>query len=163
MGAFRVRIGKELLGFAAAHFITYGEQGLERLHGHNYRVAVELEGNLDDHSLVYDFVALRRDTAALLKELDHRVLLATGNPRLSTVETDGEVVVRHGERRYVFPASDVAFLSVPNTTAERLAELLAERLSRRIASRGVHNIRTVDVEVEEAAGQSARFVRPVQL
>lgn len=159
MSTFRVTVGKDVLTFAAGHFITFGEEGLEPLHGHNYRVAVELTGDLDEHSLVYDFVALRRDMSDLLARLDHRILLATQNPRLRVVEGKGEIEVMHGDTRYVFPRSDVEFLPVSNTTAERIAQLLADQLVARLVERGIANIGAVEVEVEEAPGQSAHYAR----
>ena len=42
---YRLQVTKDQLGFAAAHFITMRGK-CERLHGHNYRVTVEVEGFL---------------------------------------------------------------------------------------------------------------------
>ena len=41
---FGVRLRKECHVFAAAHFITFNGNICERLHGHNYAVAVEVAG-----------------------------------------------------------------------------------------------------------------------
>ena len=163
MTEYRVTVGKEALVFAAGHFITHGKGGCESLHGHNYRVGVTLSGDLDHHSLVYDFIALKRDMESLLSELDHRTLLPTLNPGLDvTTLTDGEVEVRHATRRYVFPESDVVLLPVPNTTAERLAEYLCGRLVENLSRVGPDRIRRVEIEVEETPGQSALFVRTIR-
>lgn len=155
MDQYRIAVGKENLLFAAAHFITYGDGDCEGLHGHNYRVGVTLHGDLDAHSLVYDFVALRRVMQALLLELDHRTLLPTGNPYLDITAREGEVEVRHVDRRYVIPQSDVVRLPVPNTTAERIAEYLCDRLQARLEAGSVVGLRFMEVEVEESIGQSA--------
>jgi len=88
MTDYRVAVGKEALVFAAAHFITFGHGGCEPLHGHNYRVGVTLAGDLDRHSMVYDFVALRRDMQAILAELDHRVILPQSNPDLEVESSE---------------------------------------------------------------------------
>ena len=48
MGTFRLRIEKDYLGFCSAHFITYDSDLCESLHGHNFRVKLSLEGQLDD-------------------------------------------------------------------------------------------------------------------
>ncbi len=40
---FATRVEKEHLKFSAAHFLIFANGSAERLHGHNYRVAVELE------------------------------------------------------------------------------------------------------------------------
>src|SRR5262249_47723434 len=54
---FRVRVTKDHLTFCSGHFITYAGHQCERLHGHNYRVAVEVEGPLDENFYVFDFIA----------------------------------------------------------------------------------------------------------
>ena len=46
---YHVRIAKEELVFSAAHFITFAGDVCERLHGHNYRLAVEVAGPLDEN------------------------------------------------------------------------------------------------------------------
>ena len=75
MEIYAVRVGREELGFAAGHFIALGDGGCESLHGHNFRVAAEVEAPLDADSLVIDFVLLKRIVEEVLVELDHKVLL----------------------------------------------------------------------------------------
>ena len=57
--SYSVRLQKECHVFSAAHFITYNGNICEPLHGHNYRVWVEVEGPLDENQYVVDFIALR--------------------------------------------------------------------------------------------------------
>lgn len=160
MSEFTVAVGKEVLVFAAGHFITFGDGACEALHGHNYRVGVTLTGELGRHSMVYDFVALRRDMEALLAELDHRVLLPASNPELDVGSSAGQVEVSHSSRRYVFPESDVVILPVPNTTAERLAEYLGGRLDDHLRRVKAVEVERLVVEVEETPGQSAFWTGP---
>ena len=157
MTEFGVTVGKEVLVFAAAHFITFGRGGCEPLHGHNYRVGVTLTGGLDRDALVYDFIALRRDMEGILAELDHRVLLAGSNPELTLTRDGDEWEVRHASRRYVLPDEDVVVLPLSNTTAEKIAEYLGSRLAARIGDRSDVLIAGLAVEVEEAPGQSATW------
>ncbi|MGE3818807.1 MAG: 6-pyruvoyl tetrahydropterin synthase family protein, partial [Isosphaeraceae bacterium] len=74
---FKVRVSKDYLVFCAGHFITYQGDECERLHGHNYRVAVEVEGALDENHYVVDCIALKDLTRKITDELDHRMLLPT--------------------------------------------------------------------------------------
>lgn len=158
MDQFRVAVSKDGNLFAAAHFITYADGQAEPLHGHNYRIGVELTAPLDDHHLVFDFVRLKREVEAVAAELDHRVLLAAGNPDLPVERTsDGEVVVRSGTDRYVFPARDVVVLDVPNTTAEMVATWITDRLLELLGA-DADPLTHIEVELEETMGQSA-FVR----
>ena len=162
MSEYRVVVGKEVLVFAAAHFITFGDGGCESIHGHNYRVGITLTGRLDRHSLVYDFIALRRDMGGLLSELDHRLLLPASNPDLELTSAGSEIEVRHGDRRYVFPESDVVVLPIPNTTAEKIAEYLGGRLAQELRRAEVDAIEHLEVEVEETPGQSAFWTGPLR-
>src|SRR6476660_3736636 len=57
---FQVRVTKDHLVFCSGHFISYEGDKCERLHGHNYRAAVEIEGELDENHYVFDFIALKR-------------------------------------------------------------------------------------------------------
>lgn len=155
MDEFRVRIDKHEVLFAAAHFITYGDSTAEPLHGHNYRVGLTVTGPLDEHSLVVDFVLLKRELGAIAQQLDHRVLLARRNRMLRVdPEDEGEVVVRCGGDRYVFPRRDVVLLDIENTTAELLARWIADELASRLGS-VASALSELAVEVEESYGQSA--------
>ena len=77
---YAVRVTKDYLVFSAGHFITYNGTECERLHGHNYRVAVEVGGPLDENNYVFDFIALTNRTREIVAELDHHMLLPTRNP-----------------------------------------------------------------------------------
>lgn len=155
-GEFKVAITKEDLVFAAAHFITFAGHRCEKLHGHNYRASLFVEGALEaDSWFVVDFAAVKKVMRALTAELDHRVLLPRDNPKLAISEANGSVrVAFDGEPRYVFPAGDCVILPIPNTTVEMLAQYLAGRV--RAELRATH-LKTIEVEVEENFGQSASY------
>src|SRR5262245_55932183 len=125
---YKVRVTKDTLVFSAGHFITFNGDHCERIHGHNYRVAVEVEGPLDENSYVFDFIALRDQPKSFSDELDHRMLLPANSP-LILLEDDGpNVVARYRERHWSFPREECVILPVPNTTAEMLATYIASRL-----------------------------------
>lgn len=165
MDEFRIRVSKDGNLFAAAHFITFGGERAEPLHGHNYRVGATLSGPLDRHSLVFDFVRLKRELEGVAGELDHRVLLAAENADLPLERRDGpsgpEVEVRGEGGRYVFPAADVVILPVANTTAELIAGWIADRLLERLGD-DAGQLTALDVEVEETTGQSALVRRDLR-
>lgn len=150
---YRVRVDAPPLRFAAAHFATFGGDA-EPLHGHNYQVTIEVEGDLTADAWVIDFGELRALGTALCRELDHRFLLPEANRHIAVAWHEGSVEVRFGDRRYVFPAVDVARLPVENSTAECLARYLAARLAKELRGRGHRHLRSLTVGVEEAPGQS---------
>jgi 6-pyruvoyltetrahydropterin/6-carboxytetrahydropterin synthase len=159
--SYYVRLTKDALVFSAAHFITYGDNLCERLHGHNYRVAVEIGGGLDENSYVVDFIALRDTLAPLVAELDHRMLLPAGHPTIRVEAGEREVEVTFEDRRWVFPRGDCVLLPVPNTTTELLARYLGERLLKEWAAGNLFRPASIRVEVEENFGQWGAWEREV--
>ncbi|MEE8347011.1 MAG: 6-pyruvoyl tetrahydropterin synthase family protein [Dehalococcoidia bacterium] len=158
----RINVHGPELRFAAAHFTTFGGR-CEPLHGHNYAVAVQLEGDLTRDSWLFDFVQLRRLVAAICQELDHAFLLPTENPHLSVEHSEGHVHVAFAARRYVIPEAEVRSLPIDNSTAERLAEWFAGRLAGDLSARGAANLSSLTVTVEESPGQSASFTLPLDI
>ena len=158
-GLSRVRVTKDHLVFAAGHFITYDGDHCERIHGHNYRVAVEVEGPLDSNHYVFDFIALLELCRSIVAEWDHRMLLPDGTGLIAVRDEPGEgpphVRVSYKDRRWVFPSEECVILPIPNTTTELLARLFGERLQERIRHRGLQLPQVLRVEIEENFGQMA--------
>ena len=89
----------------------------------------------------------------IVAELDHYMLLPTGHATIEVNQTEQDVEVRHGDRRWVFPRGDCRLLPVENTTAELLARYIGGRLLAAIKDKtGVIPNRLV-VEVDENQGQ----------
>ena len=152
----RITVKRNRLRFAAAHFATF-QGGCEALHGHNYDVTVELEGELTEDSWVWDFGAIKRATKALADELDHKFLLQRQSRVLSITEHEAEWEVRFEQRRYVFPKEDVAVLPIDNTTAERIGEWFATGLLAFLDEAGAKNVVTLTVGIEEMPGQTGWY------
>ncbi len=153
---FLVRVTKDYLVFCSGHFITYDGDHCERLHGHNYRASVEIEDELDSNSYVFDFIALKDMTRAIVDELDHRMLLPTLNSRITLAEEGPNLRVGHRDRYWSFPRDECVLLPIANTTAELLADYIASRLSVELTARMARAPRVLRVEVEESFGQSAQ-------
>jgi 6-pyruvoyltetrahydropterin/6-carboxytetrahydropterin synthase len=154
---YKVRVTKDHLVFCSGHFISYEGDKCERLHGHNYRTAVEIEGDLDENQYVFDFIALKKHTKAITDELDHRMLLATRNPYIAITERANGVHVRYRTREWLFPRDDCVLLPIENTTAELLARYIGQRLIGDIRSQHGFTPGVLRVEIEENIGQSATY------
>ena len=150
---YRVRIEKERLVFSAAHFITYNGDVCEPLHGHNYHVAAEVSGPLDENHYVVDFIALRDELQGIVDALDHRMLLPTEHGTIRVTPGEREVEVVHGDRRWVFPRTDCVLLPVANTTAELLARHIGGLLRVRLQARLGWAPQRLQVAVDECDGQ----------
>jgi 6-pyruvoyltetrahydropterin/6-carboxytetrahydropterin synthase len=167
--AWKILIERGNLEFSAAHFITF-EGECEPLHGHNYGVRVEAEGELTADSYVVDFVVMKDIVRTLIKRWDHRFLLPLANPHLRVteqadaweIEFAGEEAAaflrEHGRIHYSMPKWSVVPLPVDNATAERLAEQLALAIADELSARGVGGALTcLTVGVEETAMQTAFY------
>jgi 6-pyruvoyltetrahydropterin/6-carboxytetrahydropterin synthase len=148
---FHVRIAKAEHVFSAGHFITFGGQ-CERLHGHNYRVAAEVRGPLDEDRLVVDFLLVRDKLREIVHALDHYMLLPTSHPQIHVTNDGREVTAAFGDRRWVFPIGDCRLLPVANTTSEMLARYIGEQLQGALLGAG-YRAESLQVEVDECDGQ----------
>lgn len=159
---FRVRVTKDHLVFSAGHFITIdlpSGQICERLHGHNWRVAVEVSGPLDRNQYVFDFIALRDHLQKIVDRLDHRMLLATEHPDIRVDSGPRETEVRYQDRRWVFPSDECVLLPIEQTTAELIARWIGQTLDHDLLQAGWPRIPCLRLEVEENFGQWAIWER----
>ncbi len=156
--SFRIVLEHQTLRFAAAHFTTFAGE-CEPLHGHNYALSVEIEGELTADSWILDFGEAKALVRDICGDLDHKFLLPLENPALEITASDSEIEIKFGDRRYVIPRPDVAQLPIDNSTAERLAEFIAGRIAASLRERGADIVTSIAVGVEEAPGQSAWFRR----
>ncbi|MCA9043535.1 MAG: 6-pyruvoyl tetrahydropterin synthase family protein [Planctomycetaceae bacterium] len=154
---YRVRVTKDHLVFSAAHFITIGRDLCERLHGHNWRVAVEVVGSLDENEYVFDFIALRDAAQKIVDELDHRMLLPEKHPQIQLNISEREIEATYDDRRWIFPREECIILPIVQTTAERIAEWFARRLYEIIKPAGADQLDSIQVDVEENFGQWASY------
>ena len=156
---YKVTVGRNTLRFAAAHFATF-EDSCEPLHGHNYDVIVEVEGELTDVGWLFDFGVLKTITRDLCKELDHKFLLQRDSKVLKIDEGKSNWKIRYEAKGWVFPKADVIALPIDNSTAEQLARWFAERIRAQLEERGAKNITSLAVGVEEMPGQAGWYREP---
>src|SRR5687768_11692339 len=118
MERWSIDLAKENFKFSAAHFLIFPDGTAERLHGHNYRVFVEIEARLSVHGLVLDFTQVKPVVRELCDELDEHWLVPGLHPVLrASHRDDGLVEVRYLDRYYAAPASDVIVLPINNTSS----------------------------------------------
>lgn len=153
---FKVHVTKDYLKFSAAHFIAY--KGFrEALHGHNYRLSVEVEGDLGSQGYVLDFGVLKEIARDLCSQLNEKMLVPADSDCLQIEQRDGQCHLRYEDERFSFPCSDVVLLPIVHTSAEELARYLAGELRRELRRRGVAGVRAIGVGVEETNGQAAFY------
>lgn len=150
-----LRLAKQDFKFSVAHFTIFAADRAEPLHGHNYRLAIELEGSsAGEYGLLADCDDWKRAARAVCAALDDRVLIAALSPHVDCVEEGDELVVRFADRSYRFPERETLRLPIANVSMELLARWAWERLARE-APRGA--VERLTVEIEETPGQLCRY------
>lgn len=155
MARYRMVLAKEDFKFSSAHFTLFADGRAELLHGHNYRVRVELSGDdLDREGLLVDIESFKRNLRSLCARLDSKTLLPAESARLSWSREGNSIDVRFGARSYRFPEEDTLLLPLVNTSIELLARMFWRDLAP--ALRG-SRVSSLAVAVEETAGQQCWY------
>ena len=117
----KLRISGDKLTIACAHMLSKHDK-CARVHGHNYQIEVEIEGELNENNMIIDFSLFKESVGEILKELDHKTLLPENSKDFDINTNEKEVVVTTcDDKRYRFPREDVILLPIEATTAELMS------------------------------------------
>ncbi|NNE46935.1 MAG: 6-carboxytetrahydropterin synthase [Rhodothermales bacterium] len=105
-----MRVAKDF-GWEAAHRLPHHAGLCSNLHGHSYRMTVEMEGEPDEHGIVIDFQDIKAVIKPLIDEWDHSTLVSKDD-----IELLG-AVRKLGDRHVVIPCE---------STAENLCVIVAD-------------------------------------
>ena len=101
-----------------------------------------------------DFNIIKKYIKAELDQWDEHILLPRLHPdmtyKISADKKNHEI--RFRDRFYSFPANEIIWLDVTNTSVEQLSQVLAENFINEFRK---YKIKKIKVEVEETRGQSA--------
>lgn len=105
-GRWRLSITED---FAASHQLRHYEGKCERMHGHNFGVEAQVEGDTltEKTEMLVDFKVLRKHLKEILKELDHHHL------------------------------NEVACFTERNPSSENIARFIYKELQKRLEGLGV--------------------------
>ena len=157
----RIAIAREQYKFSCAHMTVFPDGTKERLHGHNYTVALALEVDRVELAAMIPFAPIKAALAELCAAWKEHVLIAAHNPRLVIVREDSELELTLCGQRYVFPRGDVLMLPIDNVSVEALAAHVAAQLRERIGALSPH-LRELEVTIEEVPGQGASCSVPLR-
>ena len=95
-GKWRLRVSSD---FSSSHQLRHYEGKCENMHGHNFTVEVDVEGDRLDSKLgiLMDFKELKRLLKVVTDELDHRHL--NDLPDFAEQNPSSELLARHVFRR----------------------------------------------------------------
>ncbi len=98
---------KILTDFASAHTLRDYPGACSRMHGHNWKVEVEVYANeLDDMGMVIDFKSIKKTTRDICQQLDHQYL--NDIPPFDQINPTAENIAK-----YLYQQLDKAFTSKP--------------------------------------------------
>ena len=88
---WRLKISSE---FSASHALRHYQGKCENIHGHNFSVDIEVQGDqlTQDTEFLVDFSILKRELKLVLEELDHKDLNKT--PPFDTINPSSENISR---------------------------------------------------------------------
>ena len=155
----RIAIAREQYKFSCAHMTVFADGSKERLHGHNYTIAVEVEVERVDLAAMLPFAPIKAALAELCAAWKEHVLIATKNPWYELIRDEDELEFKLCGERYVMPRQDALFVPIDNISVEALAAHIAGLLQARIPQQGVL---ALAVTVEESPGQGGRCELPLR-
>ena len=100
-----VELKKQRFKFSSTHFTIFSEDRAEKLHGHNYQVAVNIKFNdvNEDTGISVEFSEIKDEIQKLCDALDEKILIPSDSPYLNIGEVDQNVEVKYAEKFYSFP------------------------------------------------------------
>ena len=144
------------------HMTVYPGGKKERLHGHNFRVFLDIDLADGSFAAMFDLDIARDALAAICAGWKERLLVPAQNPYFELVRDDErEIELRLCGDRYVLPRRDVVLLPIDNVSVEGLAEHIGDLLVPTLAP--LPAVKGLDVRVEEQPGIGAshsRLIRP---
>jgi len=146
--------------FSAVHFII-GHEKCGRLHGHNWKLSVSIEGIPGDSGMMIDFGDLKKILKKIIEKYDHGVLIPERNKRIKFNKIgDKEIDFEIGCLKYIFPKEDCVFLPIKNTTCEELAVFFRNEIYTQLKQKKF-KLNSLEVFVEEKDGQGVRYGKNV--
>lgn len=132
-----VKIAKEFR-WEMGHRLSYHKDGCQNLHGHSYKMAVELVGTQNEGGMVLDYGEIKTLITPLIESLDHSTMLH---------QDDQEVVAFMSKQ-------NMKTVLVPfHPTAENIAIWFLNQLKPQLSA--YNNLKNLTIRVHETATATA--------
>lgn len=109
---------------SAAHIVHTTDSPCSRLHGHNWRIVVGIQGVISKDGMVADFIDIKK----IINQLDHKFLLPEDIDTVVKNEEGTHYLIKIKDKMYSIPTEDCVLLPIPVVTAEHLAKMIANSL-----------------------------------
>ena len=142
MSRFSVIINRDTLRFSASHWVKYSPTVIEQdhdgsisvrrenntlvepLHGHTFRVKLEITGTPDEFGCVVDFVLVEQIMVKILHQYEHKILIPVNDSDLILRDNGSQVTIGVLNSVWEFPAKDVKLLPAKNASTESIAAVI---------------------------------------
>jgi len=151
----RILIARAEHKFSCAHMTVFPDGTKERLHGHNYTIAIGIEVDRIELASMIPFAPIKAAIGDLCRAWKEHVLLASHNPHFTVIRDAGELEFTLCGERYVLPRRDALMLPIDNISVEALAAHVAALLREQLAALGAPHASSIEVTIEESPGQGA--------
>lgn len=131
-----VKVAKEFR-WEMGHRLPYHET-CRNIHGHSYRMVVEVTGDVDETGMLIDFGDISCLVRPILDQLDHSFMVDPTDELMTSVLRDS------GLKKTVVP-----FYS----TAENISQWILDQLWAQLSSRG--SVQSLSIQIFETATSSA--------
>lgn len=148
-----IEIHKQYLHFSVAHFTIFSATERERLHGHNFRIAVRITGEVDDNGLCFDYAIYKSILRDLCRRFDEYTLIAEHSPYLQIDTDDTYHHVTHNNITMKLLKSDTLLLPIRNVTIEELSHYLLSEVIGDRAMIDELNIHAFEMRVSSGPDQ----------
>ena len=135
-----IKIAKEF-HWEMAHRLPYHRAGCQNIHGHSYRMFVEIEGIPGDNGMLMDYGDMKALVKPLVDELDHAFLCSNSDEVMKPFLESSKL-----------KAVYVDFF----TTAENLSFYFAKKIKEKLVP--YKNITALKVRIQETTSSYAEAV-----
>jgi 6-pyruvoyltetrahydropterin/6-carboxytetrahydropterin synthase len=154
-----IELAKEAMKFSAGHFTIFGPNNRENFHGHNFTIAVSLEGLVnEEEGMLSDYTEYKKWITQKCRKWNETFMLPTLSPHLKIdTSTPGTTTAYFGEEEMRFLNRDVTLMPAANITLEELSRLFGEGLIEDQVRLTTDKIVRITVKCTSGPGQSASW------
>lgn len=131
---------------SAGHIVHTKKTMCSRMHGHNWRIDVYIQGRPMKDGMIADFIDIKK---IIVNKLDHKTILPIS---LISKEMANYVGFEVFGKEYLLPRSDCALLPIAAATCECIAGWICEQLTKELGIKDiqvvVHETKTSSVKAE---------------
>lgn len=137
-----MKIAKEFR-WEMGHRLTFHEGLCINIHGHSYKMLVEVGGDLDSNGMIIDYYDLKKVIGPIIEELDHSFM----------VKASDEIVIE-----FLQKMNSKHVVVNFESTAENIANYMLEKIEKAGLPENVTSVRAKVFETENTYAQAERQI-----